>query len=264
MARYPKQDDKGGKNVIPSVTEIISDCTDGTNWAIPYGANQACDWIIEHCNRNVSGATSNPTISYYINDSDLRRKRKDEKKYPDNARYAHKHHSQKALDIGSEVHALIEAYFLTLMRNDCLSVAIMHSFIQESKPEVNNAFNAFLKWKEEHNLKPNALEMTVYSEAGDWAGQLDFFGEFDGKLFVIDWKSGKAFYPEMRYQIAAYRSRMEICDGCGILRLDKTTGLPSWHDTSKSYKQDLRIFNRMADLYFERHPIIRRRARGET
>ena len=172
------------------------------------------------------------------------------------ARFNFKTVSQKALDIGSEVHRLIEEYFKT-----------GNLPIKESKmwkPEIAMAFKAFLDWESEHNLKPNALEMTVYGEhnGNPWAGTLDFFGEFDGKLFVIDWKSGKAFYPEMRYQIAAYRSRMDICDGCGILRLDKATGLPSWHDTSKTYKQDLKIFNRMVDLYMIRHPIIRKRARG--
>ena len=107
MPRYPKQDDPKGKKVIPSVTEIISDCTDGTPWAIPYGANQACDWIIENCAKSIDFIGDDCLLVY---EEELRRKRKDEKEYPDNARYAHKHHSQKALDIGSKVHGLIEDY----------------------------------------------------------------------------------------------------------------------------------------------------------
>ena len=108
MARYPRQDDPKGKNVIPSVTEIISDATNGVDWAIPYGANQACDWIIENCTKDMNWGSEEEFYEVYMDD--LRKKPKDKKEYPNNARYAHKHHSQKALDIGSEVHNAIEVY----------------------------------------------------------------------------------------------------------------------------------------------------------
>ena len=265
MARYPRQDDKGGKNVIPSVTEIIGDCTDKSAPLTQWAANMTVEWIRE----NHLPLNDDDGIYYEVDDSKL-----------NEARFNFKKVSQKALDIGSEVHKLIEAYLLTIMKSNCMSVAIMHGFIQDARPEVNNAFNAFLQWKEEHNLKPIALEQTVYGDG--WAGTLDFYGYFGDRLYVIDWKSSKAHYPEMRYQVAAYRWAMDEkiyddnvggelwlkdrtipeIDGCGVLRLDKETGLPDWKDTSKSYEQDLRIFNRMVDLYFERHPIIRKRARG--
>ena len=123
------------------------------------------------------------------------------------------------------------------------------------------------------------VEKTVY--AYRWAGTLDFYGYFDDKLYVIDWKtskprnkkSGKGIYPESRYQVAAYRSAMERKvniekieplswhepKGCGVLRLDKETGMPDWTDTSKRYEQDLRVFNAMVELYFLRHPIVAKR-----
>ena len=263
MARYRKQNDPGGTKVIPSVTEIIGDCTSGVAWAMPYGSNQACDWIISNCQEyDVKKTNSDPF--YAVFKDELRRFDKTiDKKYPDNARYAHKHHSKKARDIGSLVHDHIERY----MRNRDESYMNLEG-------EAFNAFTAFLEWSEEHNLKPNGLEMTVYGETNGnpWAGTLDFFGEFDGKLYTIDWKTsapankktGKGIRKTDRIQVAAYRSVMEICDGCGVLRIDKTTGLPDWNDISeKNYKQDLKIFNRMVDLYYDQHEQIGKKARGE-
>ncbi len=100
----------------------------------------------------------------------------------------------------------------------------------------------------------------------NWAGTMDFYGYFNDKLYVIDWKSskprnkktGKGIYPESRYQVAAYRSTQEDVSGCGVLRLDKETGMPDWNDTSKSYEEDLAVFQAMVDLYFIKHPRVRK------
>jgi len=245
MARYPKMNDPGGKNVIPSVTEIIGDCTDKSGALTQWAANMTVEWIKEHCLEIYVDA-------YQVSVDQL-----------NDARFNFKTVSQKALDIGSEVHGLIENYLTyTLTHGDGWT------WPDNMGVEVENAFRAFWNWSIDNDLKPISLEQTVYGDG--WAGTLDFYGYFDGKLYVIDWKSSKAHYPEMRYQVAAYRwaiynKTYEVKDlpkGCGVLRLDKETGLPHWKDTSKSYEQDLRIFNRMVDLYFERHPIIRKRARG--
>ena len=91
-----------------------------------------------------------------------------------------------------------------------------------------------------------------------WAGTLDFVGDYKNRLYVIDWKTSKAFYPEMPYQVAAYRSAVQKkVEGCGILRLDKEFGMPYFKDTSKSYESDLFVFEKMVELFYARHPRIR-------
>jgi ATP-dependent exoDNAse (exonuclease V) beta subunit len=258
MSRYPKQDDPKGKKVIPSVTQIISDCTDSSAPLMQWSANQCREWIKENVGQQEIGI-------YPVTDEHL-----------DEMRFNFRKVSQKALDIGSEVHNAIEMY-LQRRLDGKEDLAATDPIWRKLSVEGRNAFNAFIAWEETHNLKPIALEHTVYGNG--WAGTLDFYGHFDDKLYVIDWKSSKAHYPEMRYQVAAYRhaiwdetyfynlglnieAKKEYPEGSGILRLDKETGLPDWKDHSKTYKQDLNIFNRMVDLYFERHPIIRKRARG--
>ena len=184
----------------------------------------------------------------------------------DQARFSYKTVSQTALDVGSEVHAAIEKYLKGVMvgKGD-------HSEIwgDSSCEQVANAFNAFLGWMEEHEVKPIALEQKLYGPY--WAGTCDFVGWFNGKVYVIDWKTSKAFYPEMRYQAAAYRwawnhfgdgtdRRIVPAEGCGVLRIDKETGIPEWKDTTKSYDKDLRVFNAMVELYMLRHPRISKKA----
>lgn len=148
--------------------------------------------------------------------------------------------NKKAMDTGSRIHEAVETFFKTgkepITKDD----------------QVISAFLAFLECKDAHKIEPIQLEHTVYGY--DWAGTLDFYGWFDGKKYVIDWKSSRSIYDEMRYQVAAYRSAAGECEGCGILRLDKETGYPEWVDTSETYEQDLLVFNVLTDLWWLRNP----------
>ena len=257
MSRYYKYNELK----LPSVTTIIADCTDKSAPLTQWAANMVCQHIRDCCVHTKVSISVNipglPDKDYYeVTEQDL-----------NDARFNFRKVSQEALDTGSEVHDWIETY----LKSECYP-DFDYKFYYDLKPEVHNAVSAFLGWAEDNNLKPISIEKTVYGNG--WAGMLDFFGYLNGKLYVLDWKSSKVIYPEMRYQIAAYRSetpRMKQIDqsddkenwvetGCGILRLDKETGLPEFKDTSKTYEQDLNVFNKMVELYFARHPIIRKNA----
>lgn len=261
--------------VFPRCTDIIGDCTDKSYALNEWSTGCVVEWIRENVGQEEMGV-------YALTDKHL-----------DNARYAYKTVSKEALDVGSEVHDWIEKY---LGSPDYPDIDYDH-YYKDKTPEVFAAITAFLDWAHEHDLRPIEVEKTVY--ASRWAGTLDFYGYFNDKLYIIDWKTskprnkktGKGIYPESRYQVAAYRSAMEnnetvrivkeygdrkengrmIMDvqeiqkhlkpieGCGVLRLDKETGMPNWNDTSKTYEKDLRVFNAMVNLYFERHPIVAKR-----
>jgi len=269
MARYPKQDDPNGENVVPSVTEIISDCTNKGGGLTQWAANCVVEWIRENCPKPPRDNYLSGEVlydDYCVSEDDL-----------NEARFAYKTVSDKALDVGSQVHAFIELY-LNAKINKSETILKTVDKYEKLPGEVQNAFDAFQNWEKDHNLKPIELEKTVYGSR--WAGTLDFYGYFDDQLYVIDWKTskpknkktGRGIYPEMRYQVAAYRDAMsvglgfipEAIAGCGVLRLDKETGMPDWNDTSKTYEQDLKVFNAMVDLYFERHKLIAKRLRGKS
>ena len=109
-------------------------------------------------------------------------------------------------------------------------------------------------------MKPIELEFTVYGDY--WAGTLDYYGMFNGKLYIIDFKTSKQHFPnEHGPQVAAYRSRVNRkVEGCGVLRLDKITGYPDWEDYSDDYHKHLESFNHMVPIYMNRHPQIAKKA----
>ena len=226
--------------VWPRVTDIISDCTNSSHGLMQWSANQVVDWIKENCE-------SEEFVDFYWVYTDSL----------EQARYAYKDTSRIALDVGSDVHNAIEKH----LKKESYTLA---------STQAEQAFKAFIEWEDSVELKPFKLEQTVWGK--NFAGTLDFYGLYKGKLYVIDWKTSKAFYPEMRFQVAAYRNEMDTwlrstsdgprylkTDGCGVLMLDKSTGMPTFKDTSKTYNADLAVFEAMVNLFYLRHPRIRKR-----
>lgn len=111
---------------------------------------------------------------------------------------AHKKLLEKAGDIGSQIHALIEW---------TLKASLMHE--PGPSPQVTDkaqwGFMAWEDWRKSVNLKPVFIEQTVWSDTHGYAGTMDLLAEVNGVLTVLDWKSGKAIYPESYLQNAAYR-----------------------------------------------------------
>ena len=63
----------------------------------------------------------------------------------------------------------------------------------------------FWDWNKEHTLEPIMIETPLVSEVYRYGGTLDFFGIVNNELALVDFKTGKAIYPEHIYQVAAYR-----------------------------------------------------------
>lgn len=139
---------------------------------------------------------------------------------------AHSKELAKAGDIGSQTHALIEWN-------------LRASLMQEAGPsphvtdKATWAFMAWEDWKKSVNLKPIYVEQTVWSDEYGYAGTMDLLAEVNGKLTVVDWKTGKAIYPEAYLQNAAYRYALrEMGHGDPvqgiIVRLPKNTEDPEF------------------------------------
>lgn len=111
---------------------------------------------------------------------------------------AHSKELAKAGDIGTQAHKLIEWNLrATLMQEAGPSPAVTD--------KATWAFMAWEDWKKSVNLKPIYIESTVWSKTHGYAGTMDLLAEVNGKLTVVDWKTGKAIYPEAYLQNAAYR-----------------------------------------------------------
>jgi len=108
---------------------------------------------------------------------------------------------QKATDIGTAVHALIEWN-------------LRREFGQKVGPApklpdgADHAFAAYQRWRQTVNLTPLAIEQTVWSATYGYAGTMDLYAELDieGKPCrgILDWKTGKGIYGEACLQSVAY------------------------------------------------------------
>jgi hypothetical protein len=111
---------------------------------------------------------------------------------------AHKREMDKAAEIGTQAHELIEWN-------------IRRALDQKVGPEprvvdaAQWAFMAFSDWAGKVNLKPTFIEQTVFSREYGYAGTMDLLAEVNGQKTLVDFKTSKAVYNEAHLQTAAYR-----------------------------------------------------------
>jgi hypothetical protein len=154
---------------------------------------------------------------------------------------------EEAADIGTEIHDLIHKY-----------IKFGKDATGSYRPEVEKGFLAFLEWEKAHNVKWISTELQIVSRVHGFAGTLDAICLFDGKKYLIDFKSSKGFYDGYDMQLAAYRvGAAELgnhTEGCGILRLDKETGAPEWKDYSDVQAQAEAAFLALVRFYYLQKP----------
>lgn len=210
----------------PSPSNIISDSTP-KEWLAPWASLECQKWIEERCELK--------------NDHYLLPKDK-----INEMRWSYKEKSSRALDVGSQVHDAIRMYLM--------------AGTKPSNPDdqVKTAFNAFLDFEKQHEMKTLEMERRIFAD--NWCGMFDWYGEFDGKFTVIDFKTSSVFSREMRIQTAAYRYLILLKDPAieanAVIRLDKESGIPEYKDYSKTYEDDIAEFMIAKELYFRRHPRI--------
>lgn len=104
----------------------------------------------------------------------------------------------EAADFGTLVHAIA-----FLQAEEVPSIAMGDEHTADTAPQVD----AFMAWLEETIAEVYATELMVAHEGYRYAGTLDMLCRFKGDKVptVVDLKTGKGVYAEMRYQSAAYR-----------------------------------------------------------
>jgi hypothetical protein len=111
---------------------------------------------------------------------------------------AHKKAMEKASEIGTQAHALIEWN-------------LRRALGQKTGPEprvvddAQWAFMAFQDWAGSVNLKPRYIEQVVFSRQYAYAGTMDLLADVKGVLTLVDFKTGKSIYGEASLQNVAYQ-----------------------------------------------------------
>jgi hypothetical protein len=114
---------------------------------------------------------------------------------------AHQKLLAKAGDIGSEIHKLIEWHLRTAIGSHAGLKPIVSL-------KAQHALDVFEQWGTSVQLKPILIERTVYSHVHQYAGTMDLLARVNGIVTLIDFKSGKAVYPEAFLQSAAYSTAL--------------------------------------------------------
>jgi hypothetical protein len=110
--------------------------------------------------------------------------------------------SEKGKLIGTQIHEGIECLINTG------EIKVKTGYAEE----VTNALKAFMLFRKAHpEIKLNNSEIKMVSETYHYNGTLDCVAEENGKLIILDWKTGQCkkkdkpdIYDEYKYQVSAY------------------------------------------------------------
>ena len=79
--------------------------------------------------------------------------------------------------------------------------------------QIENGFLKYLDWEKEHPIEVIEVEKPMVSEIFRFGGTPDLIAKSNGSVILVDYKSGKAIYDEMAYQLAAY---IKLAEGAGF------------------------------------------------
>lgn len=108
--------------------------------------------------------------------------------------------AEKAADIGTLAHAMVEKHI-----NGDDPETVFNGEADDYKDKARNAFNEYLEWAAQTDVKIIAQEMHLVSEEYRFGGTPDAIGMIGNSLCLLDWKTSNAVYPDHAIQLAAYR-----------------------------------------------------------
>lgn len=150
---------------------------------------------------------------------------------------------ENSAKFGNCIHDYLEAYFNNMyyvMMDDEIN-------IDNYKKAVNN-FKWFMKGKTFNT------EMTETSRSCEkYGGTLDFYGEFNGKKMLIDFKTSKDVYPTYLLQLGGYygliKDEVEV-EGAAILIVNAKRCIMK-EINKHQLETYMHIFNKLVDFYIE-------------
>lgn len=119
------------------------------------------------------------------------------KEFAKNAQWAHRSKKDSAADAGTMVHQWIQDY------------------VEGKNPKMpvhegmKRAIEGFLQWWIQQDVKVVQAEAKLCSPTLMLAGTADLVCYLNGKLTILDWKTGSGIYPEYLLQMGAYADMYE-------------------------------------------------------
>lgn len=132
-------------------------------------------------------------------------------------------HQKEEADVGTLAHLMIDSE----VKGRQLNLAEYPMNILE---QAKKCYENFQEWKKRHDYKPIETEISLISEEHQFGGTIDCIGMIDGKLSIMDLKTGKEVYEDHVIQIKAYERLWcenfpdhPIVGGYHIIRTGKET-----------------------------------------
>jgi hypothetical protein len=188
---------------VPAVTTILNRLAKPA--LIQWAADQAVEHIIREC----------PRIDENVDQGEYR-------VFSDQLEAARKAHA-KTRDAAGDVGTALHEYARARLAGEKVA-------LPDADEPTQKVVAAFEEWRAGHEIIPLGLERRVYSLKHNFAGTCDFFGTIDGRLCVLDFKTGKAIYDEFWLQTAGYACALAEEHphlrpmARWIVRLDKRSG----------------------------------------
>lgn len=154
----------------------------------------------------------------------------------------------KLADIGILAHHLI----LCKLRGE---VADMSDYSENQIASALNCLKSYATWEDTHTVVPLLVEASLVDETLKYGGTPDLYCELDGVSTLLDFKTGKALYHEVMYQLAAYRHLLEehghTVDQCIALRIGRDDSEGFEVKPGTDMDTAFRIFRSCLDLYYD-------------
>ncbi len=131
-------------------------------------------------------------------------------------------------DIGTLAHKMILDYFNKVDTDT-------EDYSPKQVELAENCLMSFWAWEKEHDIEVIMAETPMVSQTLRYGGSIDCYCNLDGKMALLDFKTGKAIYPEMFYQLAAYKG---LLDETGAL-VESTRILRIGRDADEGFEEQL-------------------------
>ena len=171
--------------------------------------------------------------------------------------------TQAAADIGTVVHAMVEA---SIKGQDALAVLAASDLSGEAVKKAESGHRAYLSWASMTRLEIVAQEIPLVSQAHRFGGTPDAIARVNGELCLVDWKTSNAVYSDYLLQLAAYRLLWEeehpdqpLTAGFHLCRFSKEHGDFSHHFYA-DLSDALRMFLLLREAYGLDHGLRKRAA----
>lgn len=121
--------------------------------------------------------------------------------------------------IGTLAHAMITDSLQGITTNTS-------DYTQNQINSAENSYLSYLEWANGKTIEPLEIERPMVSEGCRFGGTPDIYARVNGRLELIDLKTGSGIYPEYWHQVAAYRylltKRGHQVDVCRILNIPRS------------------------------------------